>query len=153
MATESRNLGRNHIVTLTDSFGVSSTQGRHLCLVHEAMGLFPKVNNLGLPVPFVKVVARQLLMALDFLHRECHVVHTGAPLSRIVRVMSELSIIEKDLKPDNIPVKLDNVETAILIREEELPPIASVHRSRPSFPVMLSCLILSAFLTQMSFSI
>ena len=54
------------------------------------MGLFPKVNNIGLPVPLVKVVVRQLLMALDFLHRECQVVHTGAPLSRTVRVMSEL---------------------------------------------------------------
>jgi len=91
LAAESRNPGRTHIVTLIDSFEVSSTQGRHLCLVHETMGLFPKVNSLGLPVRLVKVVARQLLMALDFLHRECHVIHTGAPpLSRIVGVMSEL---------------------------------------------------------------
>jgi serine/threonine-protein kinase SRPK3 len=90
LAAESRNPGRTHIVTLIDSFEVSSTQGHHLCLVHEAMGLFPKVNNQGLPVSLVKVVARQLLMASDFLHRECHVIHTGAPLSRIVGVMSEL---------------------------------------------------------------
>ncbi|KAG1724359.1 serine protein kinase Sky1, partial [Suillus lakei] len=80
---KSRNPGRAHVVSLLDSFEVSSTQGRHLCLVHEAMGIFPKFSSLGLPVPLVKVMAKQLLLALDFLHRECHVVHT-------------------DLKPENI---------------------------------------------------
>jgi serine/threonine-protein kinase SRPK3 len=79
------------------------------------MGLFPKVNNIGLPIPVVMVVARQLLMALDFLHRDCHVIHT-------------------DLKPDNILVKLDNAETAILIREEEFPPIASIHMVPSELP-------------------
>jgi serine/threonine-protein kinase SRPK3 len=31
----------------------------------------------NLPVPYVKDIARQLLVALDFLHRECRIVHTG----------------------------------------------------------------------------
>jgi len=35
------------------------------------------VGNQGLPNPLVKVVAIQLLLALDFLHSECRVVHTG----------------------------------------------------------------------------
>lgn len=61
-----------------DSFEVSSAQGSHLCLVHEAMAKFPTVGRRGLPVTLVKAVAKQLLLALDFLHRECHVVHTGA---------------------------------------------------------------------------
>lgn len=101
LARESRHPGQAHIVALLDSFEVSSTQGRHLCLVHEPMGIFPKVDG-GLPVPLVKVVAKQLLLALDFLHRECHVVHT-------------------DLKPDNILVELDSVDAAIKIQEEPRP--------------------------------
>lgn len=101
LARESRHPGQAHIVTLLDSFEVSSTQGRHLCLVHEPMGIFPKVDG-GLPVPLVKVVAKQLLLALDFLHRECNVVHT-------------------DLKPDNILLELDNVDAAIKIQEESRP--------------------------------
>ncbi|KAG1759471.1 kinase-like domain-containing protein [Suillus occidentalis] len=101
LARESRHPGRAHIVALLDNFEVPSTQGRHLCLVHEPMGIFPKVDG-GLPVPLVKVVAKQLLLALDFLHHECHVVHT-------------------DLKPDNILVELDNVDTAIKFQEESRP--------------------------------
>ncbi|KAG2126926.1 kinase-like domain-containing protein [Suillus clintonianus] len=119
LARESSNPGRTHVVTLLDSFEVSSTQGRHLCLVHEAMGIFPKISSLGFPVPLVKVVAKQLLLALDFLHRECHVVHT-------------------DLKPDNILVKLDNVKTAIEIREEESRSVAPMHKvsSKPRHAIL-----------------
>jgi serine/threonine-protein kinase SRPK3 len=80
VAWQSRNTGRRHVVTLINSFKLSSTQGNHLCLVHEAMGKFPKVKGVGLPIRLVKVVAKQLLQALDFLHHECNVIHTGALL-------------------------------------------------------------------------
>jgi serine/threonine-protein kinase SRPK3 len=86
LARESQHPGRAHIFTLMDSFEVSSTHGRHLCLVHEVLGMFPKTSSPGLPVPLVKpeVVAKhwQLLLALYFLHHKCHVtvVHTGAVL-------------------------------------------------------------------------
>ena len=72
--------GRKHIATLLDHFTVTDRHGPHLCLVFEALGAFngsvyyPGQN---LPVPFVKDIARQLLLALDFLHRECRIVHTG----------------------------------------------------------------------------
>jgi len=97
-----------------DSFEVASTQGSHLCLVHEAMGRFV-FDSRGLPIPLVKVVAKQLLLALDFLHSECHVVHT-------------------DLKPDNILVKLDNVNSAIELENETSFPPASVDIASSEFP-------------------
>lgn len=31
----------------------------------------------GVPLPVVRHIAQQLLTALDFLHRECGIVHTG----------------------------------------------------------------------------
>ncbi len=33
-------------------------------------------NNLGLPVPVVKRIIKQILMGLDYLHRECGIIHT-----------------------------------------------------------------------------
>ena len=72
--------GRNHVVTLRDSFELASAHGRHLCFVHEAMGRFTGLFQPGrkLPILLVKDVAKQMLQALDFLHRECRIVHTGA---------------------------------------------------------------------------
>ena len=72
--------GRKHIATLLDNFTVTDRHGPHLCLVFEALGSFNgSVYHPGrnLPVPSVKDIARQLLVALDFLHRECRIVHTG----------------------------------------------------------------------------
>jgi len=72
--------GRKHIATLLDNFTVADRHGPHLCLVFEALGAFngfvyyPGQN---LPVSLVKGTARQLLVTLDFLHRECRIVHTG----------------------------------------------------------------------------
>ena len=75
-----RNVRRKHIVTLLDNFIVTDSHGPHLCLVFEALGAFNDsvfYPGRNLPVPFVKNIARQLLVALDFLHRECRIVHTG----------------------------------------------------------------------------
>ncbi|KIK46302.1 hypothetical protein CY34DRAFT_800648 [Suillus luteus UH-Slu-Lm8-n1] len=85
------------------------------------MGMFPKADR-GLPVPLVKAVAKQLLLALDFLHHDCHVFHT-------------------DLEPDNILVELDNVYAAIKIREES-----------PSAAPMLYCLVRYMYLAPTSSS-
>jgi serine/threonine-protein kinase SRPK3 len=140
LAGTSRNPGRAHVITLIESFELSSIQGSHLCLVHEAMGRFPKVNSLGLPLPLVKVVAKQLLLALDFLHCECRITHTGAfpytPMGHVVGLNLSLT----DLKPDNILIKLDNMESAIEVENESSIPMAS--NTTPS-PELRSHAILS----------
>ncbi|KAF9236294.1 kinase-like domain-containing protein, partial [Melanogaster broomeanus] len=96
--------GRNHVVALLDDFQLTSAHGSHICLVYEAAGSFSTVfkgNNKQLPVNQVKNLARQLLLALDFLHRECHIVHT-------------------DIKSDNILIKLNDANK-VLVQEIEDP--------------------------------
>jgi serine/threonine protein kinase len=56
-----------------------------------------------LPVPVVKRIARQLLHALNFLHQECGIIHTGQIFFAYVPSLSQALIAPEDLKPDNIP--------------------------------------------------
>lgn len=73
--------GQALIRELYDSFDLHGPAGQHRCLVlqpmHmtllEMMGLNPKPFNL----PLLKMTVKRLLLALDFLHTEANVIHTG----------------------------------------------------------------------------
>lgn len=75
-------LGANHVLGLLNEFEHRGPNGNHMCLVVKPMGpemtkyrrLFPKAR---IPLPMVKKIATQLLLALDFLHDKCRVIHTG----------------------------------------------------------------------------
>lgn len=59
-----------------------------ICMAFETLScnlltIIRLYNYKGLPMPLVKVIAKQMLIGLDYLHRECHIIHT-------------------DLKPENI---------------------------------------------------
>lgn len=76
--------GRDALRTLSDSFKVSGPDGEHQCLVHpplwDSVDAFLKRNHVEvgrLPVPVLAIVLQRLFLALDFLHTECQLVHTG----------------------------------------------------------------------------
>ena len=78
---------QQHVVKLLDHFMHSGPHGRHVVMVFEVLGknildLIEKYY-LGLPIPVVKSIAKQILLGLDFLHTTCKIIHT-------------------DLKPENI---------------------------------------------------
>lgn len=87
-STTTATAGANHIVRLLDHFEHKGPHGTHLCLVFKAMGpalteyrrLYPLLQ---LPVSQVKDIARQLLLALAYLHDTCQVIHTGKGHSSI----------------------------------------------------------------------
>ncbi|KIJ45618.1 hypothetical protein M422DRAFT_166378 [Sphaerobolus stellatus SS14] len=101
--------GARHVVALIDYF---STRGRnrgdeHICMVLEPLGenLLSLLDRFrrrrrsestltGIPIEIVRIVAKQVLMGLQFLHDECNLVHT-------------------DIKPENILVCLPNVQDYI----------------------------------------
>ena len=80
-----------HCCRLLDHFEHSGPHGRHVCMVFEVLGdnllsLIREYNHRGIPLPVVRHLARQMLIALDFLHTTCGIIHT-------------------DLKPENVMMK------------------------------------------------
>jgi len=91
--------GRQHIVSLLDHFEHRGPNGIHIYLVFEALGesilsTIKRYQYRGLPVHIVKQITKQVLLGLDYLHRECGVIHT-------------------DLKPENVLIAIDNAEEVI----------------------------------------
>lgn len=97
--------GHEHVIQLLDTFTHKGPNGVHVCMVFEVLGenllsLIRRYKHRGIPVVFVKQIAKQLLLALDFLHRTCGVIHT-------------------DLKPENVLIEIGDVEQIVRLVEEE----------------------------------
>lgn len=75
--------GRDVIRTLLDTFYIDGPQDKHRCLVHpplwESVLAFLRRNPVErLPSPVIAVVLHRLFLALDYLHTECLIAHTGS---------------------------------------------------------------------------
>jgi len=91
--------GKKHVVSLLDSFEHKGPNGIHVCMVFEVLGenllgLIKRWNHRGIPMLLVKQITKQVLLGLDYLHRECGVIHT-------------------DLKPENVLIEIGDVEQIV----------------------------------------
>ena len=91
--------GKKHVVGLLDSFEHKGPNGTHVCMVFEVLGenllgLIKRWNHRGIPIALVKQITKQVLLGLDYLHRECGIIHT-------------------DLKPENVLIEIGDVEQIV----------------------------------------
>ncbi|ORX46764.1 kinase-like protein [Hesseltinella vesiculosa] len=91
--------GYQHVAQLLDHFEHEGVNGTHVCMVFEALGesllsLIKRFDYKGVPAPIVKKIASQILLGLDYLHRECGIIHT-------------------DIKPENVLVYVPNMDTIL----------------------------------------
>ncbi|KAH8648573.1 kinase-like domain-containing protein [Xylariales sp. PMI_506] len=91
--------GRKYVVSLLDSFDHKGPNGVHVCMVFEVLGenllgLIKKWHHRGIPRDLVMQITKQVLMGLDYLHRECGIIHT-------------------DLKPENVLIEIGDVEQVV----------------------------------------
>ena len=94
--TEIDSIEHTNNIQLLNSFIHFGKNKKLFCVVFEIMGvnlleIIKRYNYKGIPLPFVRIIVKQILIGLDFLHRICNVVHT-------------------DLKPENILVCLSKDE-------------------------------------------
>ncbi|KAI3168992.1 hypothetical protein DTO046C5_4056 [Penicillium roqueforti] len=126
-ALKSDNEAIRYVRLIKESFLVQGSHGQHICLVFEPLrepiwflGRHP--GRVGMPPNIVKAFLRILLQGLDFLHSECHVIHT-------------------DLKADNFLIGFEHANVIQrYVRQQELDPAPHVFRngrlvyhSRPDF--------------------
>ncbi|KAK3751664.1 hypothetical protein RRG08_065571 [Elysia crispata] len=86
---------REKAVQLLDDFKISGVNGTHVCMVFEVLGnnllkLIIRSNYQGIPLHNVKLIIKQVLEGLDYLHTKCKIIHT-------------------DIKPENILMCVDDV--------------------------------------------
>lgn len=113
--------GWQHVAQLLNHFWHQGPNGKHACMTFEVLGesllsLMKRYNYKGIPQHIVKRIAKQVLEGLDYLHRECGIVHT-------------------DLKPENVLVWIPNIEdylktdTAEILKEINNIPVIERRRS------------------------
>ncbi|KIJ92047.1 hypothetical protein K443DRAFT_459647 [Laccaria amethystina LaAM-08-1] len=80
--------GFNHCLTLRQCFIAGSAAGGHICFVTDALS--SSLANLRSPgqnrftLPIAKCKTKQVLLALDYLHRECRYIHTDLKSENIL---------------------------------------------------------------------
>jgi len=79
--TNPNSSGFSHCLTLKHRFPAKSPAGDHICFITEPLSLSlgrlrpPGQNRFSLPT--AKLIIKQVLLALDYVHRECGYIHTG----------------------------------------------------------------------------
>lgn len=79
---QSKHEGRSYVRLIQHSFTIPGPFGEHLGTVFEPLReplwlLGRHLGTVGLPPTILKAFLKVVLQGLDFLHSECHIIHTG----------------------------------------------------------------------------
>ncbi|KAJ5609440.1 hypothetical protein N7528_010007, partial [Penicillium herquei] len=83
-AVSQKHPGHKYVRSLLDSFDIDGPEDKHRCLVHPGPPLWENVLSFlyrnpiqRLPTTILVVLLHRLFLALDYLHTECKIIHTG----------------------------------------------------------------------------
>ncbi|CAD0114711.1 unnamed protein product, partial [Aureobasidium uvarum] len=126
-ALSSDHNGRHRIRRLLDSFEVQGPHGRHICLVHEPLGIsFDELRDFTAGRVFDEDLIRQtfrpILEGFDFLHREAKVIHTDFQPNNVLIGIQDNSVLDKFAKMANEnPVLRKELSNRIIYVSQPMP--------------------------------
>ena len=88
---------RDRIVQLLEDFRISGVNGEHVCMVFEVLGhnllkFIIGSNYQGIPMYNVKLIMKQVLEGLDYLHSSCGIIHTDNKPENVLVCVEEDTI-------------------------------------------------------------
>ena len=123
------------VVQLLNSFIHHGQNGRHFCMVFEIVGvtlleIMKRYNYKGIPLPYIRIICKQMLIGLDFLHRMCHIIHTDLKPENVlvcltkdelreIQTNGHLNIQKTDKKKKNKINNNNNLNDSSIISEEK----------------------------------
>lgn len=135
VSSTSRHPGQHLVRNLLDSFKVTGPDGDHHCLVHTP--LWDSVKSVLTQQPtgrlspsVLGLVLHRLLLALDFLHSQCHLVHTDLKYDNIMFGIEDDSVFEDfekaELETPCPRKEVDNGRTIYRSRQLRVPDITGL---------------------------
>lgn len=111
---------------MLDHFIFTGPHGKHIGMVFEIMGynllkIMKQYDWNGIPVPIVRVLAKQILLGIDYLHRLCNVIHTDIKPENAILCPNEQQLIDHlDSIPSHFKSHIKGkVETSMFFSKEQ----------------------------------
>ncbi|GBE87424.1 kinase-like domain-containing protein [Sparassis latifolia] len=97
-------LGRQCVRTMLDSFEIEGPHGHHYCLVYEPLReplWMMQLRTGGKYTPStLKAILQAVLHGLDYLHSECHIIHTDLKPENILFGLEDISLLDRAVKDE-----------------------------------------------------
>ncbi|KAJ9309560.1 hypothetical protein DTO217A2_850 [Paecilomyces variotii] len=130
--------GRSLIRTLLDSIEIKGPGGPHSCLVYppmrEPLSIYQRrFHDRKMPLPLIKTYIRGLLTGLEYLHKECRIVHTDLKLENIMVSFEDQTVLADfmDCQLENpMAFKIDSTGRPVYQSRNDFGPLKSL-RSIP----------------------
>jgi serine/threonine-protein kinase SRPK3 len=127
--------GYQHCLALRDSFICDSYHGPHMSLVFDVLGsnllsLQGTQPNRAFSLQVTKRIIRQVLLAVDYLYRDCGLVHRGERVSFSSEYTGVHNIL--DVKPQNSMVSTNISDATIADYLDKNPAAVYETRTEPS---------------------
>ncbi|PBK62060.1 kinase-like protein [Armillaria solidipes] len=111
---------QQRVIRILDYFALDSSFGTHSCLVLEVLGMsLEELTRRTLlnkfPIPMCKRIIKEVLLGLDFLHRECSIVHTD----KNHHIFHSPEANSADLKSDNFLLRVEDTKGVPLLGDSE----------------------------------